>query len=160
MKRWSILLVAVVLGGAQTRAPNGLRIYVIDVEGGGATLVIAPSGDSLLIDSGSPGPAAERDSKRIAEAMRAAGLEKINYLFTTHYDSDHVGGAPAANAVAHFERFFDHGEMDPRWEQNRGIDDRYKAYLDMRPANERSSRPAIRSLFAASASTSCRRAAT
>jgi beta-lactamase superfamily II metal-dependent hydrolase len=131
MKPWSALLVAAVIGLAQTRAGNGLRIYVVDVEGGGATLVVAPSGDSMLIDSGSPAPAAERDSKRIADAMRAAGLEKINYLFTTHYDSDHVGGAPAANAVAHFERFFDHGEMDPRWEQNRGIEDRYKAYLEI-----------------------------
>jgi beta-lactamase superfamily II metal-dependent hydrolase len=83
----------------------------------------------MLVDSGSPGPAAERDSKRIADAMKAAGLAKIDYLFTTHYDSDHVGGAPAANAVAHFERFFDHGEMDPKWEQGRGIDDRMSAYL-------------------------------
>jgi competence protein ComEC len=66
---------------------------------------------------------------RIAEAMKAAGLTRINYLFTTHYDGDHVGGAPAANAVALFERFFDHGEMDPKWEQNRGIEERYKAYL-------------------------------
>jgi competence protein ComEC len=131
VKPWSALLLAALVGVSQARPDNGLRIYVVDVEGGGATLVIAPSGDSMLIDSGSSGPAAERDSKRIAGAMHAAGLEKINYLFTTHYDSDHVGGAPAANAVAHFERFFDHGEMDPRWEQNRGIEDRYKAYLEI-----------------------------
>src|SRR5436305_12058781 len=124
------LLLAALLSLVQTAGPAGaLRIYVIDVEGGGATLVVAPSGQSMLIDSGSPGPAAERDSKRIAEVMEAAGLKNINYLFTTHYDGDHVGGAPAANAVAHFERFFDHGEMDPKWEQNRGIEDRYRAYL-------------------------------
>ena len=60
--------------------------------------------------------------------MRAAGLTKIDYLFTTHYDSDHVGGAPNANNVAHFDRFFDHGEIDPKWEQNNGWEDRYKAY--------------------------------
>jgi competence protein ComEC len=127
--RTSALLLAALLGLAQARATNGLRIYVIDVEGGGATLVVSPSGQSMLIDSGSPGAAAERDSARIADAMQAAGLTKINYLFTTHYDSDHVGGAPAANAVAHFDRFFDHGEMDPAWEQNAGIETRYKAYL-------------------------------
>ena len=40
-----------------------------------------------------------------------------------------MGGAPAANAVAHFERFFDHGEMDPKWEGNPSGRDRYKAYL-------------------------------
>ncbi|HEY6212841.1 MAG TPA: MBL fold metallo-hydrolase [Vicinamibacterales bacterium] len=128
MKMCTVLLAAL-LGLAQTGSPGALRIYVIDVEGGGATLVVAPSGQSMLIDSGSPGPAAERDSKRIADAMQAAGLTKINYLFTTHYDGDHVGGAPAANAVAHFDRFFDHGEMDPKWEQNASGGARWDAYL-------------------------------
>jgi competence protein ComEC len=127
MKIWALVLTAL-LGIAPTRGA-GLRVYVIDVEGGGATLVIAPSGQSMLIDSGSPGPAAARDSARIADAMRAAGLTHINYLFTTHYDSDHIGGAPAANAVAHFDRFFDHGEMDPKWEGNLFGGDRYNAYL-------------------------------
>src|SRR5215470_18095583 len=125
------LIVGFALALAQAGRPATLRIYVVDVEGGGATLVISPGGQSMLIDSGSPGTAAERDSKRIADAMQAAGLTRINYLFTTHYDGDHVGGAPAANAVAHFERFFDHGEMDPKWEQNRGIEDRYRAYLEI-----------------------------
>jgi beta-lactamase superfamily II metal-dependent hydrolase len=115
---------------ALTQAPSssGLRIYVIDVEGGGATLVIAPSGQSMLIDSGSPGALAERDSKRIADAMGAAGLTKIDFLFTTHYDGDHIGGAPAANAVAHFDRFFDHGDMDPKWETNATGGPRWDAY--------------------------------
>jgi len=125
----TIVAAAVVLG--QTASAGKLRIYVVDVEGGGATLVIAPSGRSMLIDSGSPGAAAERDSKRIADAMQAAGLAKIDYLFTTHYDGDHVGGAPAANAVAHFDRFFDHGEMDPKWEQNANGRARYDAYLEI-----------------------------
>ena len=123
------LAFALFIAASQAQRADALRIYVVDVEGGGATLVISPGGQSMLIDAGSPGAAAERDSKRIAEAMRAAGLTKINYLFTTHYDGDHLGGAPAADAVAHFERFFDHGEMDPKSEQNRGIEDRYKAYL-------------------------------
>jgi beta-lactamase superfamily II metal-dependent hydrolase len=125
----TIVAAAVMLG--QTASAGKLRIYVVDVEGGGATLVIAPSGRSMLIDSGSPGAAAERDSKRIADAMQAAGLAKIDYLFTTHYDGDHVGGAPAANAVAHFDRFFDHGEMDPKWEQNANGRARYDAYLEI-----------------------------
>jgi beta-lactamase superfamily II metal-dependent hydrolase len=124
------LALAVTAALSQARSTAGLlRIFVIDVEGGGATLVISPSGQSMLIDSGSPGAAAPRDSARIADAMHAAGLTKIDYLFTTHYDSDHVGGAPAANAIAHFDRFFDHGEFDAKWEQGRGIEERYDAYL-------------------------------
>jgi beta-lactamase superfamily II metal-dependent hydrolase len=130
MKTIVVVLAATVVF-AQPRRADTPRIYVIDVEGGGATLVVGPTGQSMLIDAGSPGAAAERDSARIVDVMRAAGLTKINYLFTTHYDGDHVGGAPAANAVAHFDRFFDHGEMDPKWEQNNGIEDRYRAYLDI-----------------------------
>jgi beta-lactamase superfamily II metal-dependent hydrolase len=130
MRSWAIL-VAAALGLAQAGPAGSLRIFVIDVEGGGATLVVSPSGQSILIDSGSPGAAAERDSSRIGTAMQAAGLKKIDYLLTTHYDGDHVGGAPAANAVAHFDRFFDHGEMDPKWEQNAGIEQRYAAYVDI-----------------------------
>ena len=107
-------------------AADMLRIYVIDVEGGGATLVIAPSGQSMLIDSGSAG---DRDPQRISAGMHAAGLTKIDYLFTTHYDGDHVGGMPGANKVAHFDHFFDHGEIDSKWEQNRGFEQRYSDYL-------------------------------
>src|SRR6476661_9186792 len=129
--KFAALALGVFLAAFQAQRSDALRVYVVDVEGGGATLVISPGGQSMLIDSGSPGAAAERDSARIAEAMRAAGLTKINYLFTTHYDGDHVGGAPAANAIAHFDRFFDHGEMDPKWEQNRGIEERYGAYVAM-----------------------------
>ena len=43
---------------AQTR--NTLDIYVVDVEGGNATLFVAPSGESLLIDTGNYGPEASR----------------------------------------------------------------------------------------------------
>lgn len=111
---------------ASCAAAQDLRIYVIDVEGGGSTLVISPSGQSILIDSGSAGA---RDPERVAAAMKAAGLAKIDYLFTTHYDGDHVGGAPGANQVAHFDHFFDHGEVDMKWEQNKGIEQRYKDYL-------------------------------
>ena len=83
----------------------------------------------MLIDSGSAGPAGDRDAKRIAAAMQDAGLKKIDFLFTTHYDGDHIGGAIEANKVAHFDRFFDHGEIDSKWEQNRGFEERYKDYL-------------------------------
>jgi beta-lactamase superfamily II metal-dependent hydrolase len=44
-------------------APKGLDIYFIDVEGGAATLIVTPAGQSLLIDTGFPG---ERDAGRIA----------------------------------------------------------------------------------------------
>jgi competence protein ComEC len=123
-----LFFLAALVSIAPCFAADSMRIYVIDVEGGGSTLVIAPSGQSMLIDSGSAG---ERDPQRIAAAMRDAGLKKIDVLFTTHYDGDHVGGVTGANGVAHFEHFFDHGEIDPKWEQNAGYEQRYKDYVAM-----------------------------
>ena len=43
---------------AQTRTAKTLDIYVVDVEGGNATLFVAPSGESVLIDTGNGGAAA------------------------------------------------------------------------------------------------------
>jgi len=91
---------------AQTR---NLDIYWADVEGGAATLIVTPSGQSLLIDTGNPG-SDDRDAKRIFEAAQAAGLKRIDYLLTTHYHSDHVGGAPALAKMIPIEHYLDHGE--------------------------------------------------
>jgi competence protein ComEC len=57
---------------AQTRAT--LDIYVVDVEGGNATLFIALSGESLLIETGNVAPdAAIRDCERIMAPQRMPG---------------------------------------------------------------------------------------
>ena len=59
---------------AQTRTT--LDIYLVDVEGGNATLFVAPSGESLLIDTGNGGAAAVRDGDRIMAAAKDAGLSR------------------------------------------------------------------------------------
>ena len=43
---------AAIFLSAQSRT---LDIYWIDVEGGASTLIVAPSGESLLVDTGFPG---------------------------------------------------------------------------------------------------------
>src|SRR5438874_3779027 len=92
-----LLLLAVVGSGAtlsvaQTRSSKTLDIYVVDVEGGNATLFVAPSGESVLIDSGNGGAAAARDVDRIMAAVKDAGLTQIDNLITTHWHGDHFGG--------------------------------------------------------------------
>src|SRR3954469_10387322 len=74
-------------------AAKPLEIYFIDVEGGQATLVVSPSKQTLLIDSGWPG-FNMRDANRIAAAAKHAGVKQIDYLVVTHFHTDHVGGVP------------------------------------------------------------------
>src|SRR5581483_883992 len=68
-----------------------LNLYFIDVEGGQSTLVVTPSGQTLLVDTGFADPPG-RDARRIQAAMKDAGVEKIDYLLITHFHADHIGG--------------------------------------------------------------------
>jgi competence protein ComEC len=102
------LLIAVALSVPAASA-KGLAIYWIDVEGGGATLIVTPQGQSLLVDTGNPTPD-DRDAKRILEATKQAGLKKIDYLLITHFHGDHVGGVPALSKMIPIEHFLDHGD--------------------------------------------------
>ena len=71
-------------------AAKDLEIYFVDVEGGQATLIVSPSKQSMLVDTGWPG-LNMRDADRIAAAAKRAGVKQIDYLVVTHYHSDHVG---------------------------------------------------------------------
>src|ERR1700722_18872149 len=105
-KLWMALAFAALLP-AQTR--RMLDIYWIDVEGGAATLIIAPSGESLLVDTGFPGND-DRDAKRIHAAAVAAGLTRIDNLVITHFHGDHVGGLAALSKMIPIRKIYDHGE--------------------------------------------------
>jgi competence protein ComEC len=95
---------------AQTRGAKPLEIYVIDVEGGNATLFVAPTGESLLIDTGNGGAiAAPRDAGRIMEAAKDAGLKQIDHLIITHWHGDHFGGLAELAKQIPIKHFIDHG---------------------------------------------------
>jgi competence protein ComEC len=85
--RYAILIAALagLTASAQVPRAKTLDIYVIDVEGGNATLFVGPTGESLLMDTGNAGAAAVRDAGRILDAMKDAGLTRIDHLITTHW---------------------------------------------------------------------------
>jgi beta-lactamase superfamily II metal-dependent hydrolase len=109
-------------------AGRQLEAYFIDVEGGQATLLIAPSGESMLIDTGWPG-FDSRDAKRIAKAAEHAGVKQIDYLLVTHFHVDHAGGVPQLAALLPIRNFIDHGESVERDAAGEKL---YKSYMAVR----------------------------
>jgi len=104
-----VVALAVVCAVAQTRTARTLDIYVVDVEGGNATLFVAPSGGSVLIDTGNGGAAGSRDAGRIMAAVKDAGLSQIDHLITTHWHGDHFGGMSELSSRIPIRHFIDHG---------------------------------------------------
>jgi beta-lactamase superfamily II metal-dependent hydrolase len=115
MRRTAFLAAAACLPAALAAQPRTtLDIYVIDVEGGNATLFAAPSGEAILIDSGNGGAAAKRDADRILAAVRDAQVARIDHLITTHYHGDHYGAMQEIAGRIEIANFIDHGaNMQP-----------------------------------------------
>ena len=104
MKRTLAVLGIVLFTLAAAAQARDLEIIWIDTEGGAATLFIAPSGESMLIDTGYPND--DRDATRINAAARAAGLTKIDHLVLSHYHRDHAGGLAALTKMMPIGRYY------------------------------------------------------
>jgi competence protein ComEC len=98
---------AVVLA-AQTTSTKSLDIWVVDVEGGKAALFVTPAGQSVLVDSGWPGFDG-RDPDRIMAAIADAGVKRIDYMLSTHYHVDHIGGLQELARRVPIAHYVDHG---------------------------------------------------
>jgi beta-lactamase superfamily II metal-dependent hydrolase len=122
------LLTVLCVGRTASQTTKPLDIRFIDVEGGQATLVVSPSGESMLVDAGWPGFNG-RDAERIVAAAKAAGLSRIDYLVVTHYHTDHVGGVPQLADRLPIRTFVDHGATV---EQGDAPTKLYDAYVQAR----------------------------
>ena len=116
MKRFLFLcgacLLTVWLSGVSAIADQRdgrLDIYFIDVEGGAATLMITPAGESLLIDSGYPDNGG-RDRDRILAVLRdVAKQDHLDHAAVSHWHLDHYGNHAALAAQIKINNFWDRG---------------------------------------------------
>jgi beta-lactamase superfamily II metal-dependent hydrolase len=109
-RRLATALLVLLLTGWTARGDGparGLDIYFIDTEGGAATLIVTPRGESVLIDCGNPGT---RDAERIHRvAIEQAGLKAIDHLIVTHWHLDHYGGVERLSKLLPIRHYYDHG---------------------------------------------------
>jgi competence protein ComEC len=108
MRRVLLLLFVIAMVERPQAQSRTLDIYWVDVEGGAATLFVAPSGESMLIDTGFD--VGDRDATRIAAAAKAAGLRRIDHVVISHYHTDHVGGLAALAKLITLGRFYGPGD--------------------------------------------------
>ena len=120
----SVCLLSVPVQAKPSRV--NLRIYFIDSEGGAATLIVTPAGESVLLDAGWDTPDG-RDAKRIQQAMQLAGITSIDHLVVSHYHRDHYGGVPELSRLVPVKHFYDHGKMTALSEDAQ-FEQRYGAY--------------------------------
>jgi beta-lactamase superfamily II metal-dependent hydrolase len=104
-----VAVLALALAPSALRAQAALRVYFVDVEGGGATLFVSPTGETLLVDTGNGGQNAARDAGRILDAMSAAGVSRVDHLVTTHWHGDHYGAMREVAGLVPIGHYIDHG---------------------------------------------------
>lgn len=74
-----------------------LEIHHIDVGQADATLLVAPSGETMVVDTGDW----RQDGSEVIEYLEAHDIDRIDHLVATHGHADHIGGHAAI--IQHYE---------------------------------------------------------
>lgn len=71
---------------------NVLSVMAVDVGQGNAVLIKFPNGKTALIDAGNATPYFDNGKRVIIPLLSQFGIDRINYGFVSHIDSDHSAG--------------------------------------------------------------------
>ncbi|WP_397569598.1 ComEC/Rec2 family competence protein [Schlesneria sp. T3-172] len=89
-----------------------LDLYFVDVEGGAATVIVTPQGESILIDSGYPDNGG-RDRDRILDVLKnVARLDHLDHAVVSHWHLDHFGNHAEVASLFKIANFWDRGIPD------------------------------------------------
>jgi len=77
---------------------NGtLAVHFINVGQSASTLIVGPTGETMLIDTGD----FTDDGDQVLRYLEDRGVDRIDYLVVSHNDADHIGGNAAV--IEYFE---------------------------------------------------------
>src|SRR5262245_11813433 len=123
-------IVAIFIAGTALQADEKdgrLDIYFIDVEGGAATLLVTPSDETLLIDSGFPDNGG-RDRDRILKVLRdVTGRKHLDHVSVSHWHTDHYGNHAALASQITIRNFWDRG-IPETLQEDKSFPERAAAY--------------------------------
>ena len=77
--------------GTDTPANGTLVVHFINVGQSVSTLVVAPGGETMLVDTGHY----HDDGEYVLDYLQEHGIERIDHLVVSHNDADHIGGNAA-----------------------------------------------------------------
>ncbi|WP_089649733.1 lamin tail domain-containing protein [Halobacterium hubeiense] len=81
-----------------TETSNGtLSVHYVNVGQGSGILVVSPANETMLIDTGDW----TDDGEIVLDYLQQRGIERLDYLVTSHADADHIGGHEAV--INYFE---------------------------------------------------------
>jgi competence protein ComEC len=101
-----------IMGNSLIARDGQLDIYFVDVEGGAATVIVTPDGESVLIDSGYPDNGG-RDRDRILNVLQdVAKLDHLDHAVVSHWHLDHFGNHAVIAAKFKVVNFWDRGIPD------------------------------------------------
>ncbi|MFT4945441.1 MAG: competence protein ComEC [Halovenus sp.] len=83
--------------GKTDPTPGTLEVHHIDVGQAGATLVVTPEEETILVDTGDW----QSDGEGVITYLEEHGIERIDHLVATHPHADHIGGHAAV--IEYFE---------------------------------------------------------
>lgn len=73
--------------------PKNLKVHFIDVGQGDSTFIVTPHNKTILIDGGgSLNKNFDVGEKTLVPYILDRGYTKIDYIFVSHFDFDHIGG--------------------------------------------------------------------
>lgn len=101
-----LLLTTIAAYSNPTASPvnNELAVHFLDVGQGDCTLILLPTGENILIDTGSPSAGPE-----IIRYLKSMDIKKIDHLIFTHSHDDHIGGVFSILSEFKVINFYDNG---------------------------------------------------
>lgn len=135
LDRYILLLLAFLLfiGCEENEIPtvdiSGIEVHAINVGQGDCTLIISPTGKTILIDAGN----VSRGRTKVVPYLRSLGIDSLQYIMVSHFHLDHYGGLEEVLEEIPLSRYaFDHGRYYPNGDTSEAIYSYFEAVGDRR----------------------------